>query len=350
MLADLSLPAVVALVVSVIATRLGISLAKRLAFLDRPGTQAHKGQEHAVPYGGGIAMAVAMACGLASTAFLPHLAPIGDMPPDHGSYAPICYGALALLAVGLYDDLHPLGAGTKFLLQAVVAAIVVPTAGLGIDSFRAYPVLYYGIAWAWLVLICNAYNLLDHADGLCGSISLVSGLVLFTGGMLSGDPEFARNCLILCATLVGFLVWNLPPARVYMGDAGSLPLGFLIGAGTLSVTFWPSGESGSRLAVLAPVLINAVPLYDTATVIVTRLRLHKPVMLGDRNHISHRLVRLGLSARRSLVTAIVLQAALAMGALQLRSASLWFGLTEIAQCVAVFLLVIFLESTRHDPG
>ncbi len=353
MIEELLAPAVVTLCASLVATRVAMALARRWSFLDRPGGESHKQQAAAVPYGGGMAMAVAVAAGLATTVSL--WPPLNDsalerIDPKHGSMVPVFLGALALLAVGLYDDLRPLRPGIKLLCQAAIAAVVVPTAGLGIDSLRSWPPLYHGAAWAWLVLVSNAYNLLDHADGLCGSVATVSALVLFSGGIMSGDLDFARWCLILAAAALGFLAWNLPPARIYMGDAGSLPLGFLIGAGTLSVTFWPSGVSGSPLAVLSPVLITALPLFDTAAVVFKRLASRQPIMQGDRNHISHRLRRLGLTPRRSLLTAIVLQAALSAGALQLRTESLLTGAVVIAQSLAIFVVVVFLETARDDHG
>jgi UDP-GlcNAc:undecaprenyl-phosphate/decaprenyl-phosphate GlcNAc-1-phosphate transferase len=352
MIEELLAPAVVTLCASLIATRTAMWLARRWSFLDRPGGELHKQQSAAVPYGGGLAMAVAVALGLAMVALLPALTaiPLEGGSPKHGSMVPVYLGALALLVVGLYDDLRPLRPGIKLLFQAAIAAVVVPTAGLGIDSLRSWPPLYYGAAWAWLVLVSNAYNLLDHADGMCGSVATVSALVLFSGGIMSGDLDFARWCLMLAAAFIGFLAWNLPPARIYMGDAGSLPLGFLIGAGTLSVTFWPSGFSGSPLAVLSPVLITALPLFDTLTVVIKRLASRRPIMQGDRNHISHRLRRLGLTPRRSLLTAIVLQAALAAGALQLRTESLLTGAVVIAQSLAIFVVVVFLETARDDHG
>jgi UDP-GlcNAc:undecaprenyl-phosphate GlcNAc-1-phosphate transferase len=116
------------------------------------------------------------------------------------------------------------------------------------------------------------------------------------------------------------------------------------------VTFWPSGESGSQLAVLAPVLITALPLFDTATVVVKRLRRNKPIMQGDRNHISHRLHRLGMTPPRRLLTAIAVQVALAAGALQLRTQDLLTAAIVIAQSAAIFIVVVLLETTRdhHD--
>jgi UDP-GlcNAc:undecaprenyl-phosphate GlcNAc-1-phosphate transferase len=340
----LLLPMLVAFVISVIATRMAMMVAGRLAFLDRPGTQAHKQQTRAVPYGGGAAMAVAVAGALGVALLLPALDQGEAL--DQGPLWPLFAGTAALFLVGLIDDVHPLGARTKLAAQVVIAGATVWFGDLGLDSLRAWPWLSYGLAWAWLVLVSNAYNLLDHDDGLCGSIAVVSALVLFSGAQLSGDAELARLWLVLVGALLGFLVWNRPPARIYMGDAGSLPLGFLIGAGTLSVTFWPSGESGSQLAILAPVLITALPLFDTATVVVKRLRRNKPIMQGDRNHISHRLHRLGMTPSRRLLTAIAVQVALAAGALQLRTQDFLTAAIVIAQSAAIFIVVVLLETTR----
>jgi UDP-GlcNAc:undecaprenyl-phosphate GlcNAc-1-phosphate transferase len=348
MLGALFLPVVVALLLSLVANRVAISVARRLSFLDRPGTESHKLHQSAVPYGGGVAMAVAVGAAMAVIAWQSRSMPPDPTPPsDGGSFLPIYLGAVALFGVGLLDDIRPMPALAKLGAQGFIAAVVIASTDLGIDSLRGMPVLYYGLTWAWLVLITNAFNLLDHADGLCGSIASISALVLFAGAMLSGDAALAQLCLVLAATLAGFLVWNLPPARIYMGDAGALPLGFLLGAATLSVTFWPSGVSGSPLAILSPVLITALPLFDTATVVVMRLRRHRPLMVGDRSHLGHRLGRLGFTPRRSLLTAITLQVALSAGALQLRTDDLLTGLVVLAQSAAIFLAVVFLETSRN---
>jgi UDP-GlcNAc:undecaprenyl-phosphate/decaprenyl-phosphate GlcNAc-1-phosphate transferase len=343
MLTALWLPGVVCLVVAWIATRIGIAIAQRLSFLDRPGAEQHKQQTHAVPYGGGAAMALALVVGLCVSLALPIEL---QLTAPVKIWWPIGVGACALFFIGLYDDLRHLSAKAKLIAQAIIAAAVVYAAELNIDSLRDWPILSYGIAWAWLVLVSNAYNLLDHDDGLCACTAIVSALVLVSGAFLSGDSITARHYLLVIAALLGFLWWNRPPARVYMGDAGSLPLGFLIGAGTLSVTFWPSGESGSPLAILSPVLITALPMFDTVMVVIKRLRSGQPIMRGDRNHISHRLQRLGMSPKRRLLTAVAVQIALAAGALQLRTEDLLTAVVIIAQACAIFVVVILLETAR----
>jgi UDP-GlcNAc:undecaprenyl-phosphate/decaprenyl-phosphate GlcNAc-1-phosphate transferase len=349
MLESLLIPFALAFTLAVIATRVAIMIARRLAFLDQPGSEAHKQQTRAVPYGGGAGMAVAMGITLALVTLFSALHP-DENAAGRGPWWPLFSGALGLFILGFIDDIRPLTARTKLTAQVIFAGVAVWFGDLGIDSLRSWPLLSYGVAWAWLVLVSNAYNLLDHDDGLCASIAVVSVLVLFSGAQFSGDGIFAQFCLILVGTLLGFLVWNRPPARVYMGDAGSLPLGFLIGAGTLSVTFWPSGETGSQLSVLAPLLITALPLFDTATVVIKRLRRHQPIMKGDRNHISHRLHRLGMSPKRRLLTAIAVQVALAAGAIQLRTEEFVTAAVVLAQAAAIFLVVVLLETSRdhHD--
>lgn len=344
-LSDFLIPALVAFGLSLIGGWGAIRFAVRLGFLDRPGTEAHKRQARAVPYGGGPVVALA----LVAAVLAGWLAGGDSAPPKEVWY--LAGGATVLLGLGLIDDLRPLGAGVKLAVQAAVAAAVVPLAGLEIDSFRGTsPLLAYGAAWAWLVLVTNAYNLIDHADGYSGAIATVSATVLLSGALLAGHPDEARLWLALIAALAGFLVWNLPPARLYLGDAGSLPLGFLIGYGTLSTTFWDSGTGGTQLAVLAPVLITAIPLFDTAVVVVKRWRRGQPLMRGDRNHLGHRLTRLGLSSRTGLACTIALQTALAASALQLRRDDWLAAAVTLGQAAAVLVALVLLETTRdHGP-
>ena len=205
-------------------------------------------------------------------------------------------------------------------------------------------------ALLWCLVTTNAFNLLDHADGLSGTTAAISCVVLLAAALWSGDQSLAIVWAGLLGGLIGFLAWNLPPARIYMGDAGALPLGFVVGCGALQATFWPSDEpAGSPLAVLAPVLIVALPLYDTAVVVMKRLRRRVPVMRGDRNHISHRLSRLGLSSTSRLLVAAALQTALAAAAIILVRVDAITALLVLAQAGCVLLIAILLEAKR-DRG
>ena len=337
---------------SLVATRVAKGIAQPQAFLDQSGAEAHKQHAHTVPYGGGPAMAVAMAVAIAVGYAVAGPTPLYSPEDlDHGSLWALPVGAVVLLGLGLVDDRKPLPARFKLLIQSLVCGVAVYWGDLSIDTLRPWQPLAFLAAWGWLVLISNAFNLLDHADGMAASVGVISCLVLVSGALLNGDLALAKIFLALIGVLLGYLVWNFPPARIYMGDSGSLPLGFLIGCGTLSVTFWPSAASANWLAVFTPVIITAIPLFDTAAVVVKRIRRGKPLMVGDRNHISHRLNRLGLSSRATLAVVVSLQVALAGSVLQLRSGDVASGILVIFQDAAILLVVVLLETSRdRGPG
>jgi len=337
----------IASVVSALAVGLCRTAARRFSFLDRPGVEAHKQQTNAVPYGGGIGIAAAFSACVGAAWLLTAGEDRRQELQEHGIAALVAvFGGALLFVLGLWDDLRHLRALPKMIIQAAVCAAAVWLGDLGIDSLAGFPGLAFIVAWAWLLLVTNVYNLLDHADGLAASVALVSAGVLLYGSAASDDGMGAVLWASLIGSLAGFLVWNLPPARIYMGDSGSLPLGFLIGVGTLSVTFWPSGEGGTPLAILSPVLITAIPLFDTAVVVWKRMRRGASPFIGDRNHISHRLRRLGMGPLTSLATVVALQIALAAGTLQLRTQDWLTASVVLAQAAAVLLAVVLLETSR----
>lgn len=341
----------IAIALSAISVGLCRWCARRWAFLDRPGVESHKQQVAAVPYGGGIGMAIALTlCVLGAWFLIPVEQRRIELVQHGNSLFVALVGALLLFGLGLWDDLRRLRAKSKILVQAIVCAGAVWAGDFGIDSLAAFPGIAFLVAWCWLMLVTNVYNLLDHADGLAGSVALVSAGVLFYGSVASGDLASGLLWAALMGCLGGFLLWNLPPARIYMGDSGSLPLGFLIGVGTLSVTFWPSEEGGTPLAVLSPLLITAIPLFDTAVVVTKRLRRGASPFIGDRNHISHRLSRLGMGPKKSLATVVALQIALAAGTLQLRTQDWLSASVVLAQAAAVLLAVILLETSRDGSS
>lgn len=337
-------PALVALVGAMGLSFLAVRLAPRLRFVDRPGSEAHKLQERTVPYGGGPAMALALVLALVAAWMLP----VTTLGGAASHWWPILAGAAVLLVVGVVDDVRPLPSRLKLVVQIAVCAATVTLADLPVDFLRSWSnALAWLAACAWLVVITNAYNLLDHADGLSGSVALVGCMALVGGAVLSGDATSARIWLCLAAAIGGFLYLNRPPARLYMGDAGSLPLGFLIGCGTLSTTFWESTDGGSPLALLSPLLICAIPLFDTLAVVIKRLHRGTPIMRGDRNHISHRLKRLGVGPQASLGAVVALQVALAASTFQLRQSAT--ASAAVAQAAAICVALVLLETAR-DHG
>ncbi|MEK7414535.1 MAG: MraY family glycosyltransferase [Planctomycetota bacterium] len=340
-------PPLVALVVSVVCCMVAIRLAARLRFTDRPGAEPHKQQGQVVPYGGGIAMAIAVVLALVAAHYM-SVTPMSAT--DAPKLLPIVFGALAMVIMGAWDDARPLRPWLKLAVQAIICSAVISPADLAVDCLRGWsPALAWTMAFGWLIVVSNAYNLLDHADGLAGAVAAVSCAALAGGAIMSGDVESARLWLTLAAALAGFLVWNRPPARLYMGDSGSLAIGFLIGCGTLQTTFWPSGEGGSSLGLISPLLICFIPLFDTAAVVVKRVRRGHPIMRGDRHHISHRLARLGLSPSAVLAAVVALQIALAAASFQLRNTDWISGSVVLAQAAAIAIALVLLETAR-DHG
>ena len=339
---------VIAFLASLACTRLAMSLFRRLALIDRPGSEAHKRHTSVVPYGGGAAMALAFAASLVAVLLMSpwHSDSHGTMISS-ARLIIVIIAAACLFVLGQIDDQRPLGARLKLVIQLAIIIAAVYFAELRIDLLQDQPLIAMVLAALWCVGITNAYNLLDHADGLSSTTAVISCVVLLSASLMNGDPLLSSLWLCLIGVLGGFLVWNLPPARIYMGDAGSLPLGFLMGAGCLLVTFWPSDEaSANPYAVLAPVLVSFIPLYDMGVVVTKRIRRRVPIMRGDDNHISHRLRRLGLSARSSLAAVAALQVAIAASALQLRFADETTGLILLLQAGSILLALTLLEAAR----
>ena len=225
------------------------------------------------------------------------------------------------LAVGLADDLRPLPAWAKLAGQAGAGVVL---AALGVRAALPGPEV---VAWlatvAWVVVAANALNLFDNFDGSAGGAALVAGVTLaLWWGLGTGPTGLAAA---LAGAVAGFLVWNAPPARIFMGDAGSHFLGTALAGLTLldAGRAGTSGEAPWPLAVLVPVVLLAVPLCDTCLVAVERRRHRRPLSVGGRDHSAHRLALLGLGARPVALLLLGLAAA-AAGAASLAAAGRWW--------------------------
>lgn len=223
------------------------------------------------------------------------------------------FGLVAALIVayglGLCDDLSPWSPGAKLVGQALVG-LLMWEAGIIVDLTR-FPWLVAPATVAWFVLVMNALNLLDNMDGLASAVGLAAALVLYLAGGRFGWE--AGLLLALAGGLLGLLIWNAPPARVYLGDGGAYLTGAVLAAMAVSAT-WRAGAS--LLATIAlPALVLAVPLTDTIFVTLARWRGGRPITRGGVDHLSHRLLRRGW--RPSAVALLFSAAGAACGALAL---------------------------------
>jgi UDP-GlcNAc:undecaprenyl-phosphate/decaprenyl-phosphate GlcNAc-1-phosphate transferase len=256
--------------------------------------------------------------------------------PDLSRAYPILIAATVLFGVGIVDDIRQLKPYVKLVMQVVAASIVV-FGGLRLP----------GMIWTswgadfltifWLVAITNAINLLDNMDGLAGGISLIACAFLAITFLVNGQTSEAALPLILAGAISGFLRFNFNPASIFMGDCGSMFLGFTLSGIALLSDF---GRARSLVSVLAtPVLILTIPIFDTLVVAVTRKLSGRPVSQGGRDHTSHRLVALGMSERRATLLLYLFAALSGALALAVRQMAIWGALALI---VGFALSVLFI--------
>jgi UDP-GlcNAc:undecaprenyl-phosphate GlcNAc-1-phosphate transferase len=202
----------------------------------------------------------------------------------------------------------------------------------------------------WIVGLTNAFNMLDNMDGLAASVGLLAALLLCGAQVAVGTLFAPAVLLVVVGALAGFLVHNHAPARLFMGDAGSNFLGFLLGSLTVVGTFTREGFPSH--GVLAPLLVMAVPLYDMASVVLIRLREGRSPFQGDRRHFSHRLVARGLTPPQAVWTIDLVTLAGGLGALLLHWLDWRGACVVLAQtgCLLGVVAILELSTGRSEPS
>jgi UDP-GlcNAc:undecaprenyl-phosphate GlcNAc-1-phosphate transferase len=271
-----------AAVVVLLVTPLAIKAAFRFQLLDIP--TGYKGHKQATPYLGGAAIMVGISVGA-----LLFFGPIPGIWENHG-WA-VVLAAVVLLVIGTIDDRVNLQVALR-LATEVVLAVALYYLGHGWQIFH-FGALNLALTIVWVVGVVNAFNLMDNMDGAAASVAGVSALGAGVLALVSGKYAWAPLCFATAGACTGFLPYNLTrPARIFMGDGGSLPVGLLVAALTMSVVRggYPLGSSG---VVVAALLVGMV-ILDTTLVTYSRTRGGRPVFSGGRDHLTHRVVeRLG---------------------------------------------------------
>lgn len=214
-------------------------------------------------------------------------------------------GGLAILLLGIFDDIRGTGVRVKLVTQFAVAVFIC-LSGYVLRSFylplvgtiRLNPDLGVIVSILWIVGLINSFNLIDGLDGLAAGTALIASLVLAALGLLAGNILLVFTCLVLAGSLAAFLRFNFPPARIYLGDTGSMFIGYLLAAVTLMGTF----KGNAAVIILGPVLALSFPIFETLVSMIRRLIRGMPVFAGDRYHTHHRLLAKGLSKRRAVLT------------------------------------------------
>ncbi len=272
-------------------TPLARQAALRFGIVDHPDGRL-KRQAEPVPYLGGLAV------------FLAYLVALGLVFSFNGLLLGLLLSGTLTLLVGLVDDFGVLTPAAKLAGEAV-AVFVLLRSGAVIELTQVPPGLRWPLAALWLFAVCNAFNLLDIMDGLAAGVGAVAALALGIVALTTGEYPEAAAALALAGALCGFLVYNAPPARIYLGDAGSLAVGLTLGALAIAIRWSDRSAAG----FLAPLAILAVPLADTAYVSILRARAGKPFWHGSPDHFPLRLrVRLGGSTPRTMAAVVALAA------------------------------------------
>ena len=225
--------------------------------------------------------------------------------------AGIFAGAIGILLVGWLDDKYELKPRVKFAGQLFIATVVAAS-GVRITLFVHSVLFHYAITILWIIALINAFNFMDNMNGLCAGLGAMAAWYFGLIAAAQGQYLVALIAFLTFGALLGFVPYNFPRARAFLGDAGSHLLGYLLAVLAILPHFYTTRHP-RRWAVLIPLLVLAVPLLDLVWVVVLRWRLGRPFYEGDTNHLSHRLVRLGLSPTRAVL--VIWSVAAAVGGL-----------------------------------
>jgi UDP-GlcNAc:undecaprenyl-phosphate GlcNAc-1-phosphate transferase len=357
---------IIALPVTTVLVRLG----HRAGTLDSSGGAGHAKTLRPIPNIGGIAIAAAtlvpLLAGLAVLTVAgdaiadlpvvgPALATFSDrLGSERSTWWLIVLGGLVLHVTGVVDDRRALGPWTKFAIQLGVAATVVIVADLrlvtALDRFGPMGTATSAVfTVVWIVAVCNAVNFLDNMDGLAGGVAAIAAGVFLAATILNGQWFVAAAFALLCGGLLGFLTLNVPPARIFMGDGGSLLVGWLLAVLTVRTTFVDPNDPAFALGtgwygVLMPLVVLAVPMYDLVSVSLLRIAQGRSPLVGDQQHLSHRLVWLGLSKRAAVIVIWALTAATGVGGIVLGSLAPWQAVMVGAQTGCILMVLGLLEA------
>ena len=269
-----------------------------------------------------------------------YIANVGLMMPK---IAALLFGACVAFATGLWDDKKSLSPRVKLFWQ-LVAIVPLPFVGITANCFLGSAVLSGILTIFWVLLITNAFNLLDNMNGLSAGVALIACFCFYLISSASDEWFMMAMFAIFAGSIAGFLPYNFPKAKLFMGDSGSLFIGYMLGTLSVLVSYYKVALP-TALPVLSPLIILAVPLYDTLSVMWIRYRAGQPLMKGDRNHISHRLEALGFSRTGAVVMVWALSLAVGVGAVNLRSLALPGALIAVSQIVLWFVIFHIVE--RH---
>lgn len=327
----------IALIVALIATPAVIVLADKTGAMDAPDARkVHKGP---MPRIGGLAIY----CGFMVSVLL--MLNFGDLTPELANgVIGLLLGGTLIVIIGLIDDYKNLPAKVKLLGQILAACVVVyfdVRIDFITDPFGDYLYLEYLAAPAtvfWIVGLTNTVNLIDGLDGLAAGVSTIASITIMLVALQENVMLVALFTAALAGAAIGFLRYNFNPAKIFMGDTGSMFLGFILAG----VSVIGAVKSTATIALIVPILALGLPIMDTTFAIIRRYRGGVPIFKPDKGHLHHRLLDLGFSQRQAVLLMYVISALLGLSAVVLNEVS---GGMSIVIVVCV-LLVVFLGARK----
>lgn len=325
---------VIALGGALVATPIARRTALRLDIVDHPG--GRKAHHTPMPYLGGLAIYVAFLLFLLGVVARDQFgaAQAGDARTPLVQALAILAGGTLMVVLGLLDDRFSLRPLLKMGGQLLSAALLY-VAGIHFQ-FHHFPWLDLPISMLWVLGMTNAFNLLDNMDGLSVGTAAIGCTYFFVLVELEPVKQFivASMAIALCGACLGFLYYNFNPARIFMGDAGSLFLGFMLAVLGLKINSNGNGFPNLHAVnFFVPIMVLGIPIFDTTLVTISRLRRHVPISRGGTDHTSHRLRLLGLTVREAVMTVYIVAGALGTAGILLTIAGPQSGLMLIALIV-----------------
>lgn len=338
------------------------ALALRLGVIDYPGKR--KSHQVPAPRMGGLAIFASLLIVVwGSLYWLPNLqsSPLGmslyKSLSAISNYVVITrklwallVGSLIITSIGILDDVRGVNFSpfVKFAGQIAAASVLLP-AGIYMDLLNRVPCISMLLSVVWVVGITNSFNLLDNMNGLSSGIALICSGIFLVLVTVKGEFFIALLFSAIIGSTLGFFQFNIRSGSIFMGDTGSLLLGFLLGSLSLLARYVDPNDT-SLFPVLAPVIILGLPLFDTFSVIIIRLRDRRPVFKGDQMHLSHRLVRIGMTMRQAVYFNYLMAFTIAANALLIINSPLLHSLVAVVQVAALVAMVSILMITHARNG
>jgi UDP-GlcNAc:undecaprenyl-phosphate GlcNAc-1-phosphate transferase len=333
---------------SALITALVRPLALKMGLVSYPRNDRYN--RSVIPLGGGVALFGTLLTGIVAgvLGYGSMTERVGlkaaDFAAREGELIAMAACAAALFVLGLWDDRKRLAPMPKLAVQCLVGLAAAGLAGVRVEFFIHNHVVTTVLSAFWIVLMVNAFNFLDNMDGASAGMAAIVGAVLFTAAANSGQILVGALALLFIGSLLGFLIFNFPPARIFMGDAGSLVVGFFVAVLSLRTTYYHQAASGRWYPVLMPLITLAVPLYDFTSVMILRLRQGKSPFVGDTQHFSHRLQRRGLTDAQTALTLYLATLCTGLGATFLYQTNLIGAILIGIQTVMILAIIAILEA------